>query len=197
MPFARAGAHRPHDHEDRTDRDRAVGDVERGPLADVHEVDDRATEEARRPEDPVDQVPDRAGEHERERDHEQRVVRTANGADEEEGHDPGDDREHGRERLEHAERATGVPRQPEADGVADDRDRAVGELAHRPRLREHVERDDREDDPSCETGSPLAAIGVVRHAPCSRRRSPRREGPRGARPRCAARQACRGRRCGS
>ena len=71
-------------------------------------------EEPGRSEDAVDQVPERAGEHERERDDEERVAGPANGADEEERHDHGDDREHGRERLEQAERPAGVAGEAEA-----------------------------------------------------------------------------------
>ena len=46
----------------------------------------------------------------------------------------GEHGEEGRERLEQAERAAGVAGEAEADVVADDRHRAVGQLAHRPRL---------------------------------------------------------------
>ena len=90
-----------------------------GNRLDVHEVDDRAPQEPGRPEHAVDQVADRAAEHQR------RARRPSAGrrcgappgrADRE--HDR-EDREQRRERLEQAERAAGVAGQREADVVAD------------------------------------------------------------------------------
>ena len=83
-----------------------------GKSLDVHEVDDRALEEPGRAEQPVDQVAERAAEHQRQAHHHQRVARPAHGAHEDHRHDDGDDGEQRRERLEQAERAAGVAHQP-------------------------------------------------------------------------------------
>src|SRR5438094_8015982 len=55
----------PEQQQHGTDRDRRVGDVERGERAHAEEADALATEEARRAEQPADEVAKRAAGHER------------------------------------------------------------------------------------------------------------------------------------
>ena len=91
-------------------------------------------------------LPTRAAEHQREPDHHQRVAGAAHRAHEDDRHHDGDDGEEGRERLEEAERAARVAHQHEADVVADQPHRVVGQLADGPPLAELVEEHDPEDD---------------------------------------------------
>src|SRR5256885_1386888 len=131
-------------------RDRRVGDVERGERSHADEVDDLAAQESRRAEQPIDEVAQRAAEHERERDDHDRVSRALGDADE---HDGDDGREYGEQRREpgqDAERAPGIAAQPKLDGIADDRKRPVGEGRDDPRLRDLVEQDDRSEEHTSE-----------------------------------------------
>src|SRR3989440_6243760 len=190
----------PHQEQHGADRNRGVGDVEGGERTHTDEVDDLAAQESRRAEQPIDEVAQRAAEHERERDDHDRVSRALGDADE---HDGDDGREHGEQRREpgqDAECAPGIAAQPKLDGVSDDRKGPVGEGRDDPRLRDLVEQDDADDEPEDQEGSTrrtggarlggsAPASGVVRHEPCSRHTPRRTEWPRGARPRGDARRA--------
>ncbi len=61
-------AQRAHDEQDRPDRDARVRDVEHRPPADRDEVDDVTAQEPGRPRDAIDEVAERAAEHERQAD---------------------------------------------------------------------------------------------------------------------------------
>ena len=92
----------------------------------------------------------------------ERVVGAPDRTHEEERDDDREDGEQRRERLEEAERASGVACQPEIDGVADDRDRRVGELVDRPDLGEDVEGDDADHDGERETGARAPGARLLR-----------------------------------
>src|SRR2546423_6488749 len=75
----------PHQEQHGADRDRRVGDVEGWERAHTDEVDDFAAQESRRAEQPIDEVAQRAAEHERERDDHHGVPRALGDADEHDG----------------------------------------------------------------------------------------------------------------
>src|SRR6266550_7444647 len=190
----------PHQEQHGADRDRGVGDVEGGERTHTDEVDDLAAQESRRAEQPIDEVAQRAAEHERERDDHDRVSRALGDADEHDGDDRCEYGEQRREPGQDAERAPGIAAQSKLDGIADDRKRPVGEGRDDPRLRDLVKQDDADNEPEDQEGSTrrtggarlggsAPASGVVRHVPCSPHTPRRTEWPRGARPRGDARRA--------
>ena len=125
-----------------------------GKSLDVHEVDHRAAEEARRAEQPVHQVAEGTTEHQRQPHDHQRVAGAADRPHEDHRHHDGDDGEQGRERLEQAERAAGVAHHHEPDVVADQPDGIVRQLLDRPPLAQLVERHDAQDDRGREERAP-------------------------------------------
>ena len=121
-----------HDQQDRADRDRGVGDVERRERADPHEVDDVTAQHTGRAEDPVAQVAERATQHERQRDHGPAVGRAAQRPHQPDGEPDREHREHEGRVRERGERATGIAGDVELDVVADDRERVGPSGSRRP-----------------------------------------------------------------
>src|SRR5712692_9491363 len=187
--------------EHRSHSDRGVGHVERRPRAEMHEVDDRAPQEPGRAEDAVAEVAERATEHERKTHDSEGLVRAPDRTHEKERHRQRDQRQERGEGTEEAECDPRVAGEPEVDGVTHDRDLTIREVAHCPQLGQLIGGDDPDDEDGGEhkpagipfghgAGSPFGhgagipfghragiLTGVVRHAPCTRRRCRRTAAP--------------------
>src|SRR5690349_18125950 len=127
--------------QERADHDGGVRDVEHRPDVQVDEIHDPAGQPWT-PNDPVDQVPRRATEHEPERDRMRRWTRAERGDRDHAAHHDRRDREYERGAIAEAERPAAVRRVPKPEDAVDQVARMVRQRALCPKLGHAVEHQD-------------------------------------------------------